>query len=327
MSNELKWIDTHAHYNHKKFPVRERTDILSEMHKTTEKIINVGTNTRTNAVTMKILDMHDFVYELLTTSDARRKPIDPLGRPHARFAVSGRDKYAGLTDDQKRVEMSYDKEHNIDDNAMLGSPQISVGDNYIDVYARNEFRFNDIKEICEKYGFQYEGPKETYKKKRNKFMMTSKDEWLQYDYTFRVYVPCDEDGIPLRIEDYFEPLGYQLEDVMNPEFCRHYRKIQKKIEKEAEEMLAKKEKERAKAAAVKDAENLKHRNDTTVKEIYEKHLHRAGSSNDPLEGFIKDMFDELEAFTFEDGSKLKYSKSSLKNDFLHEFEDDFEDEE
>ena len=31
MSNELKWIDTHAHYNHKKFPVRERTDILSKL--------------------------------------------------------------------------------------------------------------------------------------------------------------------------------------------------------------------------------------------------------------------------------------------------------
>lgn len=65
MPNELKWIDTHAHYNHKKFPVRERTEILSEMHKTAEKIINVGTNTRTNAVTMKILDMHDFVYGIV----------------------------------------------------------------------------------------------------------------------------------------------------------------------------------------------------------------------------------------------------------------------
>ena len=51
------------------------------------------------------MDMFDFIYELVSISDPRRKPIDPLGRPHARFSVTGRDKYAGLTDEQKRIEL------------------------------------------------------------------------------------------------------------------------------------------------------------------------------------------------------------------------------
>ena len=272
------------------------------------------------------MDMFDFVYELVSLTDARRKPIDPLGRPHARFAVTGRDKYAGLTDEQKQIEKEQEKDTDLE-RAMLGSPQVAAMDDYIEVYAHNLFRFDDIQKICDMYKFKTEGPKETFKNKRNTFSMTPRDEWMQYEYYFRIYIPTESNGLFYRIEDYFETLGMTLEDVMNPEFCKHYRKIQKRIEKEAEEMIAKKQKEREKLQAKKSIEDATTLNDTTIEDIYKKHSVRAGQSNDPLEGFIKDMFDELDSTTLDDGSKLKYSKAKLRSRFLKDFEDDFEDDE
>lgn len=271
------------------------------------------------------MDMFDFIYELVSISDARRKPIDPLGRPHARFAVSGRDKYAGLTPEQAKIEKAQEAEVDVE-RAMLGSPQVAAMDDYIDVYAHNLFRFDDIKEICNLYHFKTEGPKETYKKRRNKFLMPSKDEWMQYEYYFRIYVPTEPNGLFYRIDDYFETIGKTLEDVMNPEFCKHYRKIEARLEKEAEELLAKKQKEREKARARKAVEDAELLNSSKVEEIYKKHSTRAGQSNDPLEGFIEDMFNELDSTTLDDGTKLKYSKSQLKARFLSDFDDDFEDD-
>lgn len=266
------------------------------------------------------MDMFDFIYELVSITDARRKPVDPLGRPHARFAVTGRDRYAGLTDEQKQIEKEQEKEYGSVERAMLGSPQVAAKDDYIEVYAHNLFRFDDILQICDKYGFRTEGPTETYKTKRNKFMMSSRDEWIQYEYALKIYVPTDENGIFLRIEDYFEPRGLELEDVMNPEFCKHYRKLQKKIQKEQEDMLARHKKDKEKAKALKAKEDAIANNDASVEEIYKKYYDKAAWSNDPIESFIKDMFSEL------DNSGLKYSKKILKQRFIADFEDDFEDD-
>lgn len=256
------------------------------------------------------MDMFDFVYELATTTDARRKPIDPLGRPHSRFAMSGRDRYAGLSSEQKQQEVSYEKETGM---SLDTASQIGVGDDYIDLYAHNLFRFDDMLKICDMYKFKTEGPVDTYKTKRNKFLMTARDEWLKYEYMLRIYVPC-EDGIPLRIEDYFDTLNLKLEDVMNPEFCRNYRKIQAKLEQEQADLLAKKEKEKAKNLAKKEADE----NDIKVEDIFKKYVQKASWSDEPLDTFIKDMFDELTS------SNLNYSKAKLKQRFLDEFKDDFE---
>ena len=192
------------------------------------------------------MDMFDFIYELVSISDPRRKPIDPLGRPHARFSVTGRDKYAGLTDEQKRIEKDREKKMIADgvDVNQVGASQVASSGNYIEVYAYDLFRFDDIREICKIYKFKTKGPEETYKLKRNRFMMAAKDEWITYPYVFRIYVPCDNSGYPMMIEDYFETLGLKLEDVMNAGFCEHYRKIEARIQAEADKLREKEEKDR-----------------------------------------------------------------------------------
>lgn len=187
------------------------------------------------------MDMFDFIYELVSISDPRRKPLDPLGRQHARFSVTGRDKYAGLTDAQKEIEKKREKEFiaNGGDINQVGASQVASAGDYIEVYAHDLFRFDDIQEICNKFKFETKGPEETYKMKRNRFMMAAKDEWITYPYVFRIYVPCDDSGYPMLMEDYFATLDLTLEDVMNPEFCQHYRKIEAKIQAEAEKLKAK----------------------------------------------------------------------------------------
>lgn len=217
------------------------------------------------------MDMFDFIYELVSISDQRRKPIDPLGRPHARFSVTGRDKYAGLTDEQKRIEQKREREFIKagGDVGQIGASQVASAGNYIEVYAHDLFRFNDIQEICKLYKFETKGPEETFKMKRNRFMMSAKDEWLTYPYVFRIYVPCDSNGYPMMIDDYFETIGLKLEDVMNPHFCEQYRKLEAKIKKEAEEMIAKREKELAKSAEKEAAFAKKEENDKKVVEMIE----------------------------------------------------------
>lgn len=203
------------------------------------------------------MDMFDFIYELVSISDARRKPIDPLGRPHARFSVTGRDKYAGLTDAQKKIEKDREKQMLADgvDINQVGASQVASAGDYIEVYAHDLFRFNDIQEICKIYKFETRGPEETYKLKRNRFMMAAKDEWITYPYVFRIYVPCEENGYPMMMEDYFETLGLKLENVMNASFCEHYRKIEARIQAEADKLREK---------------DAKKNNDARVAEIIEE---------------------------------------------------------
>ena len=62
--SELKWIDTHAHYNHGKFKGRGKDAIIA-VKKDVEKIINVGTNTKSNLETLQLLSLHDHVYGIL----------------------------------------------------------------------------------------------------------------------------------------------------------------------------------------------------------------------------------------------------------------------
>ena len=60
--------------------------------------------------------------------------------------------------------------------------------------------------------------------------------------------------------------------------------------------------------------------EVAVQVIYDKYVRKAANSNDPLEGFIKDMFKEL------DSMNVRYDRKQLKVNFLAEFNDDFEDE-
>lgn len=59
-----KWIDTHAHYNHGKF-CNKRTEILDALPEFVEKIIQVGTNRKTNMATLNLASLYDYIYGMV----------------------------------------------------------------------------------------------------------------------------------------------------------------------------------------------------------------------------------------------------------------------
>lgn len=119
-----------------------------------------------------------------------------------------------------------------------------------------------------------------------------KAPWVRWNYSFKVVVPTYADGYPMDVEDYFESRGIPMEEVMPVNFIQHR---QKDLKAEAD------------AAA--------------VEVIFTKYVRKAAVSSDPLEVFIKEMLQELA------DKDIRFNKKALKDRFLAEFNDDFEDEE
>lgn len=59
-----KYIDTHAHYGHKRFG-KDCAEILEEMRGCAERIIQVGTNTKSNLQAMQLVNNYDCVYGIV----------------------------------------------------------------------------------------------------------------------------------------------------------------------------------------------------------------------------------------------------------------------
>lgn len=217
-------------------------------------------------------DMFDFIYSLFSSE------TDSLIRPLKAFSNSRRrDK------DAPSAFMYQGSDDYIDETGekgVQGVSQISTDtDGNVVLYQDNVSDFDKVIEICDEYGFEYEGP------------TPKKAPWIRWNYSFKIIVPTYADGYPMDVDDYFDQKGIPMEDVMPPEFIKGRTKDYKKMNDEVE-----------------------------IEHIYKKHRDRAGSSNDPLEGFIKDMFRELDA------AGVRYDRKALKDRFLAEFEDDFEDE-
>lgn len=60
----MKYIDTHAHYGHKRFG-KNHKNIINEMRKHTEIIIQIGTKTSTNKQVLKLINEYDFFYGIV----------------------------------------------------------------------------------------------------------------------------------------------------------------------------------------------------------------------------------------------------------------------
>lgn len=116
-----------------------------------------------------------------------------------------------------------------------------------------------------------------------------KAPWLRWNYSLKVFVPTTSKGYPMELEDYFASIDIPLEDVMPMSFVKGRAKDYKKLDDE-----------------------------TFVEVTLKKYIHKAGSNNDPLEGYLKAMFKELNA------AKVKYDKKDLEQRFLAEFQDDFD---
>ena len=62
-----KYIDTHAHYGHKGFDRLHKSteEILQDMHNCCEKIIQVGTNTKSNLQALQLVNSYDYMYGII----------------------------------------------------------------------------------------------------------------------------------------------------------------------------------------------------------------------------------------------------------------------
>ena len=59
-----KWIDTHAHYGHRRFN-KSYANVLDEMRDYVELIIQIGTNTASNLQALQLVSLYDYVYGML----------------------------------------------------------------------------------------------------------------------------------------------------------------------------------------------------------------------------------------------------------------------
>lgn len=178
-----------------------------------------------------------------------------------------------------------------------GISQVATDSNgNVVVYANEVEAFDDVKEVCDYYHIKYD----EVKPKMNK-----DSHW---NFHLTIYVPTSADNYPVMVQDFFADYGLSMNDVIEDhkvgggKSANWGTTYDKRVDKDHDE-------------------TIKYLNDKRVEEIYTKYRNRAGSSNDPLEEFIKDMFAELTE------KNLKFSKIALKKRFLAEFEDDFEDEE
>ena len=210
-------------------------------------------------------DMFDFIYGLVT--DCWPKPINPLGHRIRKFMYIGSDDYLKTNDPNNRS-------------------QVATTGNSIEVYANTADDFNDIKSICDMYGFSYEGP------------MAKRSKVSHWNFTFKIHIPLASSGYPEMVEDYFEGIGKTLEDVMPADFCKQYRKRQAKIEAEANKLLNEKEVER----------------------VVNHAIMMAARDNDPLDVHLNKLFATLT------DAGLTYQKSKIKKLFLDAFADDEEEE-
>lgn len=59
----MKFIDTHAHYNHSKFKNRDK--LLNNLRTNLKYIINLGTNMKNNTETLQIISLYDYIWGMI----------------------------------------------------------------------------------------------------------------------------------------------------------------------------------------------------------------------------------------------------------------------
>lgn len=222
-------------------------------------------------------DMFDFIYSLFSSeTDSLIRPIKALSNQKK---GRGRRK-AGDTGSSFMYQGSDDYIDDTGEKGAEGVAQISTdSDGNVVLYQDNLSDFDVVIDLCNEYGFEYEGP------------TPKKAPWVRWNFSFKIVVPTYADGYPMDVEDYFEKRGISLEEVMPVEFIKGRTKDYKKLNDEV-----------------------------VVDSTYNKFVTLAANSTDPLDVFVKQMFNELDA------KSVKYDKKLLKDRFFDEFNDDFEDE-
>lgn len=219
-------------------------------------------------------DMFDFVYGCVV--DCWPVPKDPFNRGRIRkFMYIGSDTYKDSDDGDAREKAN-------------GHAQVASFGDTIEVYHNDPTYFDDVAKIFDLYKIRYTGPHA----KRNKN--------TYWNYSWRIEVPCVQSGYPYMIEDYFETIGYTIEDVMKDDFVKQYRKKQAALEKESQSYL----------------------NQSDVDKMVNKAITAAAQDNtEPLQVHLKRLYADLDA------AGLKYQKSKVKKTFMDAFDDGDEEDE
>ena len=190
-------------------------------------------------------DMFDFIYGLVTSSEIR--PKNPVSMKPRTFLYVGNDKY----------KPSSNEVSDLSD----GHNQVGTSGNTIDLYSNDETAFDWITEVCKKYKFRYEGPRD------------AKSTACYWSKVFTIYVPTVSNGYPYMIEDYFETLGLTMEDVMPKAFCDAYRKCQNALQAEIK--------------LLQDAR--------VVKQKVSAAIRKAALDSEPLKKHLEALYAELDA--------------------------------
>lgn len=237
-------------------------------------------------------DMFDFIYGLVC--DCWPKPLNPVKDVKRRkFMTMGSDNYNSRPWDGVGSQENTDVP---EIPAFDQHAQVSSNGNTITVYANADVdkdgnnlglhAFDWIQKVCELYKFKYSGPN------------PRRSRSSHWQYSFSIDVPCMS-GYPLMVEDYFETLGLEVEDVMDSQFCTQYRKRQAAIEKESQQYINQAEVDRKIQAAITAA---------------------AQDNREPLEVHLKRLYADLTA------AGLTYQKGKVKKTFMDAFDDDDEED-
>ena len=166
--------------------------------------------------------------------------------------------------------------------------------------ADEEAYFGDIMSILDKYQIDYIGPVATPN--------------ADFKFHLTVDVPKLAPNYPMLVGDYFEDIGINPNEVMyDGTWGDRYKKALDKINKSNEKELAKRQRDRRADAP---------KNDSRVKTLFDKAVTYAYQRGDiSVEDHLIQLYATL------DGEGLRYSKTTLKKNFLAAVEDDFDDEE
>lgn len=77
-----KWIDTHAHYGHGKFK-KDHGDVLNQMPNYVDRIIQIGTNTKSNLKTIQLISLYNYIYGMIGYFPTDAWELEPALCPNA----------------------------------------------------------------------------------------------------------------------------------------------------------------------------------------------------------------------------------------------------
>lgn len=304
--------------------------------------------------------MFEFISSLISGKNCNTNPAPITPTVYRRDPKSGEFKYLPMKKFMTQGEdsVSYDgsnvsgtfSEDELDDfeetNATdtvgmykgTGSPQLGIEDNDFIVYSNSLEDLQQLQQGLAHYGIEYREPKQK-----------TTGHWKRY---MKVITPVDLNGDILSLRDWLKKTHRKVEDVMYPDFALRYKERFGKLERQEEidkvynkfvtqaaqdssitlssvlDSIQRELKLSSNPLNDKELKAIKNRlkNEFSAEEsldsIYDKYVTKAFNDGTlKLTDVFNEMINELRS------NFIKFNNKALKDRFMSEFEDDFEDEE